>query len=153
MSIEKVRAEFEKEGIADRILELDASSATVELAARALGCQEDQIAKTLSFEGDDGAILVVVSGAARVHSGKFKRTFGNKATMLKAEEVEKQTGHAIGGVCPFANPESAQVYLDQSLKKHESVYPACGSSNSAIRLSLDELERYSHARGWVDVSK
>lgn len=153
MSIENVRKEFETFKIADRILELEASSATVDLAAKALGCQPDQIAKTLSFEGSEEAILIVASGQARIHSGKFKRTFGRKSSMLKADEVEKLTGHAPGGVCPFANPKEAQVWLDESLKKHETVFPACGSSNSAIELSLKELECYSKAKGWVDVCK
>lgn len=153
MSIENVRREFEKEGIADRIIELEESSATVALAAQALGTEEDQIAKTLSFASEEGPILVVASGNARIQGGKFKRTFHVKPSMLKADVVEELTGHAPGGVCPFALKEGVRVYLDDSLKKYESVFPACGSSNSAIELSLEELEKYSHALGWVDVCK
>ena len=153
MSIERVRKEFEQYGIADRILELDESSATVDLATKALGCEPDHIAKTLSFMGNDGPILVVTSGLGRVHSGKFKRTFHTKATMLKADEVEDVVGHAVGGVCPFGVKDNVSVYLDESLKKYETVFPACGSSNSAIELTLPELEKYSHSKGWVDVCK
>lgn len=154
MSIERVRAEFEKEEIADRIIELDSSSATVERAAQALGCESARIAKTLSFYGpEDDTILIVAAGDAKIQNGKFKRTFGLKPSMLKAEDVEERTGHRIGGVCPFACKDSVRVYLDESLRRFDTVYPACGSSNSAIRLELDELERYSHSCGWVDVSK
>lgn len=154
MSIERVRQEFEKENIADRIIETEQSSATVELAAAALGCEPERIAKTLSFYGpDEKTILVVAAGDAKIHSGKFKRTFGLKCTMLKGEDVEERTGHRIGGVCPFALKEGVDVYLDESLRRFSSVYPACGSSNSAIELTLDELERYSHAAGWADVCK
>lgn len=154
MSIENVRKEFEKEGIADRIIELDESSATVDLAAQALHTDPDQIAKTISFYGPDGeAILIVASGKVKVQGGKFKRTFQIKPSMLKAEDVEKMTGHRIGGVCPFAVNPGVRVYLDNSLRKYETVFPACGSSNSAIELTLDELEKYSHCLGWVDVTK
>lgn len=153
MSIENVKAEFEKEGIADRILELDESSATVELAAKALGCEPNQIAKTLSFHGSNGPILVVAAGEARIQNGKFKKTFGLKASMLKADEVESLTGHKVGGVCPFAVEKGVEVFLDESLRAFDMVYPACGSSNSAIKLTLPELEQYSHAKGWVDVCK
>lgn len=153
MSIENVRKEFEALGIADRILELDASSATVPLAAQALGCDENQIAKTLSFYGPEGPVLVVAAGNARVQNGKFKRTFGVKASMLKAEDVESLTGHRIGGVCPFAVRPEVQVFLDKSLQAFDAVYPACGSANSAIHLSLPELEQYSHSKGWVDVCR
>lgn len=153
MSIENVKKEFEALGIADRILELDESSATVDLAAHALGCEPNQIAKTLSFQGAEGPILVVAAGQARIQNGKFKRTFGVKASMIKADEVEELVGHKVGGVCPFAVKDGVQVYLDESLKAFDSVYPACGSSSSAIKLSLPELEKYSKANGWVDVCK
>lgn len=154
MSIENVRAYFEQEQIADRILEFDASSATVELAAQVLGCEPARIAKTISLYGpDDQTILVVAAGDAKVNSGKFKRAFGVKASMLKGDDVEARTGHRIGGVCPFAVKEGVRVVLDESLKRFETVYPACGSSNSAIKLTLDELERYSRAEGWADVCK
>lgn len=153
MSIENVRAEFERLGIAERILELDASSATVVQAAAALGCEEDRIAKTLSFQGEDGPIVVVAAGKSKIQGGKFKRTFHTRATMLKANEVESLIGHGVGGVCPFGLKPGVKVYLDTSLKAYDFVYPACGSSNSAIRLSLEELETFSHAQGWVDVCK
>lgn len=154
MSIETVKQEFEKLGIADRIIELDQSSATVELAAGALGCEPARIAKTLSFYGpEEKTILVVAAGDAKVNNGKFKRTFGLKPSMLKGEDVEAGTGHRIGGVCPFALPDGVHVYLDESLKRFDTVFPACGSSNSAIQLSLDELEKLSQAKGWVDVCK
>lgn len=153
MSIERVRQALEAYGAANRIIELDQSSATVDLAAQALHCEPDHIAKTLSFMGPDGPILVVVAGLGRIHSGKFKRTFHTKATMLKADEVEDLVGHAPGGVCPFGVNENVSVYLDNSLRKYETVFPACGSSNSAIELTLPELEMFSNAAGWVEVCK
>ncbi len=153
MSIENVRQEFEKKGIADRIIELDQSSATVELAAKALECDPDHIAKTLSFKTPDGPILVVATGNARISNPKFKQTFGCKASMIKADEVEEQVGHAPGGVCPFAIKDGVRVYLDESLKRYETIYPACGSSNSAIKTSPAELETLSCANGWVNVCK
>ncbi|MBC8530432.1 YbaK/EbsC family protein [Gehongia tenuis] len=139
-------------GWADRVQEFDVSSATVELAAKALHCEPQRIAKTLSFKGEP-ALLVVAAGDARIDNRKFKAAFGMKARMLSPEEVERYTGHRIGGVCPFALPEGAAVYLDASLRRFETVYPACGSANSAIRLTLAELERASRALGWVDVCK
>lgn len=153
MSIEKVRACFEQFGIADRILEFPVSSATVELAAQALHCEPSHIAKTLSFTGPDGPILVVAAGDTRVHNAKFKSQFGVKAKMLSREDAETQIGHAVGGVCPFAVNPGVQVYLDVSMKRFPTVFPACGSSNSAIELTMEELERYSNALGWVDVCK
>lgn len=153
MAIEKVRAYFEKLGIADRILEFDVSSATVELAAQALNCEPCRIAKTLSFMLEDGAILVVAAGDAKVDNTKYKAEFGKKAKMLTPDEVEQLIGHAIGGVCPFAVNDGVNVYLDVSLKRFETVFPACGSSNSAIELTTEELEKYSGFTKWVDVCK
>ena len=154
MSIEAVRAYFTQFGIQDRILEFETSSATVELAAQALGCAPERIAKTLSFTLADGtAVLIVAAGDAKVDNAKYKQQFHCKAKMMTPEEALAQTGHAVGGVCPFAVPEQVLVYLDESLRRFKTVYPACGSSNSAIELTLAELERYSCARGWVDVCK
>lgn len=153
MSIEKVRAYFQTVGIADRILEFDVSSATVDLAAQALGCEPCRIAKTLSFCVDGAPILVVMAGDVKVDNAKYKARFGRKATMLPREDIAPLIGHAVGGVCPFAVPETVQVYLDESLKRFDTVFPACGSSNSAIELSIEELERYSHFADWVNVSK
>ena len=153
MSIEKVRAYFATLGIESRIREFDVSSATVALAAEALGCEGKRIAKTLSFSVDGGAILVVAAGDARVDNGKFKSTFGTKAKMLTPDEAVALVGHAVGGVCPFAVNEGVRVYLDESLKRFETVFPACGSSNSAIELTVSELEEYSSPAGWVDVCK
>lgn len=153
MSIERVRAYFEALGIADRILELDESSATVELAARALGCEPCRIAKTLSFSLDGSPILVVMAGDAKVDNAKYKTRFTKKATMLSHEDAERLIGHAVGGICPFAVKEGVKVYLDESLRRFDSVFPACGSSNSAIELSIEELERYSHFEDWVNISK
>ena len=153
MSIENIRREFEKEGIADRILELDQSSATVELAAKALGCEPEHIAKTLSFDTPEGPILIVAAGNARIANPKYKQTFGCKASMIKADQVEEKIGHAPGGVCPFAIKPGVKIYLDESLKKYETIYPACGSSNSAIKTTPAELETITHATGWVDVCK
>lgn len=147
MSIEKVRACFQAVGIADRILEFDVSSATVDLAAQAPGCEPCRIAKTLSFCVDGAPILVVMAGNVKVDNAKYK------ATMLPREDIAPLIGHAVGGVCPFAVPETVQVYLDESLKRFDTVFPACGGSNSAIELSIEELERYSHFADWVNVSK
>ena len=153
MSIEKVRACFAEYGIADRILEFEVSSATVELAAQALGCEPCRIAKTLSFSVSGTPILVVAAGDVKVDNAKFKARFATKATMLSREDAEELIGHAVGGICPFAVKEGVKVYLDESLKRFETVFPACGSSNSAIELSIEELERYSHFTDWVNVSK
>ena len=155
MAIEKVRKYFEKYGIEDRILEFDVSSATVELAAKAVGVEGARICKTLSFkDGDDGCILIQTAGDTKIDNRKFKDTFGQKAKMLTAEEVVEFTGHAIGGVCAFAieNPK-VRVYCDDSLKRFETVFPACGSSNSAIEFTCDELYKYSQALEWIDVCK
>lgn len=153
MAIDRVREYFRQWNIENRILEFDVSSATVELAAQALGCEPERIAKTLSFKIEDRCILVVAAGDAKVDNSKYKQTFGAKAKMLAFDEVESNVGHAVGGVCPFGVNESVEVYLDESLKRFETVYPACGSSNSAIKLTLGELEEYSQFIKWVDVCK
>lgn len=153
MSIESVKAYFQKWGMENRIREFSVSSATVELAAQALGCEPCRIAKTLSFYAEDGCILVAAAGDAKVDNAKFKRQFGIKAKMLSPVEVEELAGHAVGGVCPFAVKETAKVYLDLSLKRFNTVFPACGSSNSAIELTPKEMETYTNFLGWVDVCK
>lgn len=153
MSIEKVRAYFETQGIADRIREFPVSSATVELAAQALGVIGARIAKTLSFQLDSGCILIVAAGDAKVDNKRYKATFFQKARMLAHDDVPERIGHAVGGVCPFAVKPDVQVYLDESLRRFETVFPACGSSNSAIELTIPELEQYSCAVQWVDVCK
>lgn len=153
MSIERVKAYFDKFEMADRIQEFEVSSATVELAAAALGCEPERIAKTLSFLLDGQAVLIVAAGDARIDNSKYKAKFGKKAKMISFDEVENYIGHAVGGVCPFAVNEGVTVYLDESLKRFETVFPACGSSNSAIELSLPELEKYSGYAEWVDVCK
>lgn len=153
MSIEKVRAYFDRLDIADRIQEFDVSSATVELAAQALKCEPCRIAKTLSFLVDGHAILIVAAGDAKIDNPKYKAQFGTKAKMLSVDEAEVLIGHAVGGVCPFAVNGGVAVYLDVSLKRFETVFPACGSSNSAIELTIPELERYSGFTSWVDVCK
>lgn len=153
MSIEKVKDYLAARGAADRIREFTVSSATVALAAEALGCEECRIAKSLSFNVGGNAVLVVCAGDARVDNAKFKAFFGTKAKMLSFDEVEAMIGHAVGGVCPFAVNDGVVTYLDESLKRFTTVFPACGSSNSAIELTLDELEKFSCARAWVDVCK
>lgn len=155
MAIEKVREYFRQYGREQDIMEFPVSSATVELAALAVGTDPARIAKTLSFykkEGD-GCILVITAGDSKIDNSKFKHFFGFKAKMLSGEDVERLTGHAVGGVCPFANPDHVCVYLDDSMKRFPTVFPAAGSSNSAIELTCDELTAYSHARQWVDVCK
>ena len=153
MSIEKVKAYFDQYGVADRVLEFDVSSATVELAAQALHCDPARIAKTLSFMVEGHAILIVAAGDVRIDNPKYKARFGTKAKMLTPAEAETLTGHAVGGVCPFAVNAGVSVYLDASLKRFETVFPACGSSNSAIELTIPELEQYSGFAAWVDVCK
>lgn len=153
MAIEKARAYLNTFGVADRVLEFDVSSATVELAALALSCQPCRIAKTLSFLADGRPILIVMAGDAKIDNHKYKAQFGTKAKMLTPEEVETLVGHGVGGVCPFGVNEGVTVYLDASLRRFETVFPACGSSNSAIELSIPELERYSGCAAWVDVGK
>lgn len=153
MAIEKVREYFKGFGIEERILEFDVSSATVELAAEAVGCEGKRIAKTLSFLVDGNAVLIVCAGDTKIDNPKYKAEFHTKAKMLAFEDVERLIGHAVGGVCPFAVNEGVRVFLDESLKRFETVYPACGSSNSAIELTLEELEKYSNAEKWVDICK
>lgn len=153
MAIDKVRAYFAERGIADRIREYETSSATVELAAAAADCEPARIAKTLSFHVGDVVVLVVAAGDTRIDNQKYKARFGCKAKMLAFEEVEPAIGHAVGGVCPFAINEAVEVYLDESLRRFETVFPACGSDNSAIELTISELEDLSGSLGWVDVCK
>ncbi len=153
MSIEKVKKYFEEKGIADRILEFEVSSATVALAAKALHCEENRIAKTLSFHVGEKIVLIVAAGDARIDNAKYKAQFGVKAKMLSFDEAEPLIGHAVGGVCPFAVNEGVEIYLDISLKRFSTVFPACGSSNSAIELSLHELEEYSNYIDWINVCK
>lgn len=153
MSIEKVKKYFQQFGIENKIQELALSSATVELAAKALNCEEQRIAKSLSFKVDDKPVLVIAAGDARIDNKKFKEQFHTKAKMLSPDEVEKFIGHKIGGVCPFGVNEGVGIFLDDSLKRFKTVFPACGSSNSAIELTIEELEKYSNYQNWVDVCK
>ena len=153
MSVERVRAYFQTLGIEDKIQEFSVSSATVELAAQALGVAGARIAKSLSFKLDDRTILVVAAGDAKVDNSKYKAAFGGKAKMLTAEEAVERIGHAVGGVCPFAVNEGVEIYLDQSMRRFETVYPAAGSSNSAVEMTCEELEKFSGAIRWVDVCK
>ena len=153
MSFERVKAWLDARGMAGRALEFDVSSATVPLAALAVGVEEARIAKTLSFRAPNGgALLIVAAGDARVNNAAFKARFGCKARMLTAQEAVEETGHAVGGVCPFALKPGVQVCLDESLKRFDSVYPACGSASSAVRLSPDELQELSGGE-WVEVCK
>lgn len=153
MSIEKGRAYFRQFGMEDRVREFDVSSATVELAALALGVEGARIAKTLSFKKDDSCILILAAGDARIDNHKFKDKFHMKAKMLAPEEVLSIVGHPVGGVCPFGINDGIDVYLDESLKRFETVFPAVGSANSAIELDLDELYKYSNPIEWIDVCK
>ena len=153
MSIEKGRAYFRQFGMEDRVREFDVSSATVELAALALGVEGARIAKTLSFKKDDSCILILAAGDARIDNHKFKEKFHMKAKMLSPDEVLTLVGHPVGGVCPFGINKGIDVYLDESLKRFETVFPAVGSGSSAIELDLDELYKYSNAIEWIDVCK
>ena len=153
MSIEKVREYFKTKGIDGRIQEFEVSSATVALAAKALHCEENRIAKTLSFHLGEKVILIVAAGDAKIDNAKYKAQFGTKAKMLSFDEAEPLVGHAIGGVCPFAVNEGVETYLDVSLKRFNTAFPACGSPNSAIEFSLEELEEYSGFIEWIDVCK
>ena len=153
MSIEKVRAYFAAQGIEDRIQEFPVSSATVELAAQALGVEGRRIAKTLSFLLGDQCVLIVAAGDAKVDNPKYKAQFHTKAKMLPHDLVPEYVGHAVGGVCPFAVKEGVAVYLDESLRRFETVFPAAGSANSAIELTIPELERYAQTTQWIDVCK
>jgi prolyl-tRNA editing enzyme YbaK/EbsC (Cys-tRNA(Pro) deacylase) len=153
MAVEAVKAYFSKFGLEGRIIEFDVSSATVELAAQALGVAGQRIAKTISLRAENGCLLIVAAGDARVDNQKFKQHFHQKARMLSADEALQFTGHAVGGICPFALPDDVAVYLDASLKRFETVFPACGSANSAIELTLEELSTYANSDQWVDVCK
>ena len=153
MSIEKVKAYFASQGMLERVMELPVSSATVDLAAQALGVEGSRIAKTLSFMVQDKPVLVVAAGDARIDNAKYKAFFHTKAKMLSHEEAAQLIGHAVGGVCPFAVNAGVAVYLDESLKRFQTVFPACGSGNSAIELTIPELEQHSMRLQWVDVCK
>jgi len=154
MSVEKVRAYLEPFGVADRMREFEISSATVELAAIAVGVEGARIAKTLSFKVGEDPILIVAAGDAKIDNSKYKPFYGAKAKMLTHEEAVERTGHAVGGVCPFALPKDVKTYLDVSLQRFETVFPAAGSSNSAIEMTCDELQQYSsNFVEWVDVCK
>ena len=153
MGIVQVREYFRKYSLEDRIMEFEESSATVELAAHAAGCEPARIAKTLSFKVEDKPVLIVAAGDAKVDNGKYKAFFHTKAKMLTKEEAVELIGHAVGGVCPFAVKDGVSVYLDVSMKRFETVFPAAGSSNSAIELNMEELEKYSGSLGWTDVCK
>ena len=153
MSIEKVKAYFAGFDMEDRVLEFSVSSATVELAAVAVGCEPQRIAKTLSFMVGEQPILVVAAGDAKIDNPKYKAQFHQKAKMLSPQQATELIGHAVGGVCPFAVNEGVIVFLDESLKRFQTVFPACGSSNSAIELTIPELERYSGYVAWIDVCK
>lgn len=154
MSIEKAKAYLGNFSIEDRVREFSVSSATVELAAQALGVDGQRIAKSLSFKVADEAILVIAAGDVKIDNKKYKATFETKAKMLAPDEVETLVGHKVGGVCPFGINKSVKTYLDESLKRFETVFPAVGSSNSAIELRIDELEKFAqNYSGWVDVCK
>lgn len=153
MAIEKVKEYFKEFGMEKKIQEFETSSATVELAAIALNCEPERIAKSLSFKIDEKAILIIAAGDAKVDNAKYKSVFHVKAKMLTIDEVEELIGHAIGGVCPFGINDNIDVYLDISLKRFNTVFPACGSSNSAIELTINEMEKYSNYKEWVDVCK
>lgn len=153
MSLLKAKEHLMKYGLEDKIMEFTVSSATVKEAAEALNCKEEEIAKTLSFIVDDKAILIVTAGDQKIDNSKYKAQFSTKAKMISFEDVEKMVGHAVGGVCPFGINSEVKVYLDNSLKRFSYVYPACGSHNSAIKLTIDELERTSGYEKWIDVCK
>lgn len=153
MSIERAREHFRKYGMETKILEFETSSATVELAAQALNCEPARIAKTLSFWVNEKPILIVAAGDTKIDNRKYKEKFGTKAKMLAFEEVEPAIGHGVGGVCPFGINEGITVYLDVSMKRFETVFPACGSDNSAIELTMEGMEQYSGYTEWIDVCK
>ena len=152
MAIDKVKEYFKKYNMEDKIIEFDVSSATVEDAAKALNTEEKRIAKSLSFKTKDNIIMIVLAGDAKVSNSKYKNFFHEKAHMLTYDEVNELIGHPVGGVCPFAINDGVIVYLDESLKRFETVFPACGSGNSAIELTIEELEKYSKYKEWIDVS-
>lgn len=153
MSLEKAKEYLDKKGFADRVIEMEDSTATVAMAAEALGVEEGMIAKTMSFLQGEKAVLILTVGTAKIDNRKYKDTFHTKAKMIPFEKVEEMTGHAPGGVCPFGAEEGIDVYLDESLKRFEIVYPAAGNDHSAVKLTISELEQASDALGWVDVCK
>ena len=153
MAIEKVREYFRQFGLEGHVQEFDVSSATVDLAAAALGCEPCRIAKTLSFMTEEGPVLIVAAGDAKIDNTKYKAQFHTKAKMLTPDEAVELVGHAVGGVCPFAINDGVKVYLDESLRRFETVFPAAGSGSSAIELTLAELENYSNSTAWIDVCK
>lgn len=153
MSIEKVKKYFQAIGIENKIKEFEVSSATVNLAAAALDCEPCRIAKSLSFKANDQILLIVCAGDVKIDNAKYKAKFHSKAKMLSPDEVKNLIGHEVGGVCPFAINDGVDVYLDESLKRFKTVFPACGSSNSAIELTIEDLEKYSHFLEWIDVCK
>lgn len=153
MAFLKAKEHLEKYGLGDRIMEFSVSSATVKDAALALGCEEQEIAKTLSFIVNDKPILIVTAGDSKIDNKKYKECFSVKAKMISYDDVDRLIGHEVGGVCPFGVNDDIDVYLDESLKRFEIVYPACGSSNSAVKLSLSELETSSNYKRWIDVCK
>ena len=153
MSFLKAKEHLTRYGCENKIIEFDVSSATVREAALALNCNEDEIAKTLSFYIDETPILIIVSGSSKIDNSKYKKEFKKKAKMIPFDEVENKIGHAVGGVCPFGINKNIDIYLDISLKEHQIVYPACGSSNSAVKLTIEELEKNSNFKKWVDVCK
>lgn len=153
MAFDKAKSYLEEKGYADRVKEFDVSSATVELAAIAVGTEPERIAKSLTFMVEDKAVMIICAGDAKIDNSKYKGYFHTKAKMLSPEEVEELVGHSIGGVCPFGIKDGVRVFLDESLKRFDIVYPACGSSNSAVELSCDELENLSGCEAWIDVCK
>ena len=153
MSLVRAKEYLKKYGLENKIMEFDVSSATVKEAATAINCKEGEIVKTLSFIVNDIPILIAVAGDSKIDNSKFKAEFQIKAKMIPFDNVEELIGHAVGGVCPFGINENVEVYLDNSLKRFEIVYPACGSSNSAVKLTLDELEKASNYNKWIDVCK
>ena len=153
MSLERAKAHLERFGLADRVQLFDVSSTTVELAAQAVGCEPARIAKTLSFLLPEGPVLILAAGDARIDNSKYKAQFHTKAKMIPHDQVEELIGHGVGGVCPFGVKEGVPVWLDESLRRFDLVYPAAGTSNSAVKLTLAELEQASQALGWVDVCK
>lgn len=153
MSFENVKRYFESIGLEDRLTVLDQSSATVKLAAEAIGCEEKQIAKSLSFLTDDSPILIVAAGNVKIDNGKYKSVFKQKSKMIPIDSIEDYIGHDIGGVCPFAVKDNVTIYLDKSLKQNDIVYPAAGSGNSMVKLTVEELEKYTDFKEWIDVCK
>ena len=153
MSFVKAKEYLQKCGLEDKIMEFNVSSATVEEAAKAINCKEEEIVKTLSFIVKDKPILIAAAGDSKIDNSKFKAEFHTKAKMIQFDQVEELTGHAVGGVCPFGINENVDVYLDESLKRFKIIYPACGSSNSAVKLTLEELEKASNYKKWIDVCK